>query len=366
MNTKILFVITTMGGGGAERIISYLSNYFCQKDNTEVSLLLLKEEGNTYIDQLSKKVQIYNLNLKGRLRWNVLKIVRSISKIRPNICFIGLDGLNILLAPFVPYFKSVGIRMIVRETNVLSSMWGNSHIKKIPYRLFYNNYNNIICQSKDMADDLIKNWAIRHKKITIINNPVDTATIREKSDEPITNGINLTPEYFVSVGRLSPQKGFDRLIKLIHQLVRQSLFPYRLLIIGDGADKIKLKNLIRSLQLDDIVILLGRLDNPYQITKHAKGFILSSYFEGFPNVLLEANALGVPILANNCPGGINEIIIEHQNGYVADFDSFESFKNKFIEFCNTPFDSDSIKELNYNRYDRSVIFPMYSKLFSIQ
>lgn len=93
------------------------------------------------------------------------------------------------------------------------------------------------------------------------------------------------------------------------------------------------------------------------------GIILSSRHEGFPNVLLEANALGIPILANRCPGGINEIIKEGINGISCFFESKESFQNGLNLFLKTQFNPEEIKELTRKRYDLSVILPCYKSVF---
>ena len=94
------------------------------------------------------------------------------------------------------------------------------------------------------------------------------------------------------------------------------------------------------------------------------GIILSSRHEGFPNVLLEANALGIPILTNRCPGGINEIILEGINGISCFFDSKESFQYGGKLFLETEFDAENIKELTRKRYDLSIILPSYKNVFN--
>lgn len=364
MKRKILFVITSMGLGGAERVVSYLCNYF-SADNVDVSLLLLKSVENTYLDRISDSVTVYNLGIKGRLRWNLSKIVTAIRDISPDICLVGLDGLNILLAPCIPYLKKSikGLNMIVRETNVLSSMWGTGFIKKLPYKLFYNNYDRVICQSNDMACDLVDNWGVLPRKIIVINNPVNTAHIANEADEPLPEKIRPVGDYYICVGRLTYQKGFDRLISYIDMLVKEGLFPYRLIILGDGVQRDELESMIRDRHLEDFVRLLGRRSNPYQFLKNAKGLILSSYFEGFPNVLLEANALGLPVLANSCPGGINEIVIDGKNGISADFSTYESFKEAFVRFERSSFDRQWIREMNRSRYDVQTILPKFKQLF---
>ena len=120
---KILFVSTTLGNGGAERIISYLLNEFAKDQNKQIILLLLKKEGNTYLSYVSANVKVINLNIKNRIRYSIYSIIKQIISIRPNICYVGLDKLNIMLAFFIPFMKLWKIRFIVRETNVLSQQY---------------------------------------------------------------------------------------------------------------------------------------------------------------------------------------------------------------------------------------------------
>lgn len=207
-----------------------------------------------------------------------------------------------------------------------------------------------------------KVWKIKTKKITVINNPIDIKVVQKKASLPINHIHVPDSQFFIAIGRLSSQKGFDRLIELINILNKKNKFPFYLIILGDGSQRTLLDNMIKSYSIANKVYLLGRLDNPYNIIAKSKGLILSSKFEGFPNVLLEANALGIPILSNRCPGGIDEIIVEGKNGITANFDDEQDFENKFDQFLKTDFDSQTIIEMTKQRYDISVIFPQYNKL----
>ena len=154
---KLLFISTTLGGGGAERIILYLVNEFAKDKNNSVTLLLLKKEGNTYLDSLSPQVKMINLNISGRIRYAIISIIRTIIFVKPTTCYIGLDKLNIMLSFFIPFLKIWKIQFIVRETNVLSQQYNyRNPLIKLSYKIFYNLYDKIIAQSKDMQDDLIK------------------------------------------------------------------------------------------------------------------------------------------------------------------------------------------------------------------
>lgn len=361
---KLLFVSTTLGNGGAERIISYLLNEFAKDQGKQIILLLLKKEGNTYLNNVSPNVKIINLNIKNRIRYSVCTIIKKIISIRPNICYIGLDKLNIMLAFFIPLMKLWNIRFIVRETNVLSQQYNfHNPFIKFSYKIFYNTYNNIIAQSVDMQNDLINVWGINKQKINLINNPININAVIAKSLLKSTCEFQKEKEIinFVAIGRLEHQKGYDILLQRMVELGEK--LPFKLYILGEGSLQDEIANMIKQFKLENSVKLLGFQNNPYSILKSADGIILSSRHEGFPNVLLEANALGIPIFSNQCPGGINEIIIEGENGISCDFQSKASFQSGLNKFITTRFDSEKIKQMTKNRYDISVILPKYRSVF---
>ena len=362
---KLLFISTTLGKGGAERIISYLLNEFAKDQDKQVILLLLKKEGNTYLNNVSPNVKVINLDIKNRIRYSVFTIVRNIISIRPNICYIGLDKLNIMLAFFIPFMKLWKIRFIVRETNVLSQQYNfRNPLIKLSYKIFYNTYNSVIAQSIDMRDDLVNIWGIKKQKINLINNPINIEAVTTKSLSasnckiPKKEGII----NFVAVGRLEPQKGYDILLQRMAELGEN--LPFNVYILGEGSLLYEITRTIKQFKLEESVKLLGFQSNPYSILKQADGIILSSRHEGFPNVLLEANALGIPIFSNQCPGGINEIVIEGVNGVSCNFQSKTSFQNGLENFITTQFDAEKIKLMTKNRYDISVILPKYRNVFN--
>ncbi len=352
---QVLFLTTKLGGGGAERVMSYIIAHLAKKSEYQVSLLLLQESGNTYLDMIPSNVKIENLKLKHRIRYSIIPIVRGITKRRPHICFIGLDRLNILLAPFIPIFHRFGIKFIVRETTVLSQANSCHHLLvKFLYRRFYNQYDRIIAQSKDMKEDLVMNWGIYENHINLINNPVDIQRIVKKSRESIQN-IDNSRLVLIALGRLTYQKGLDILLTRLAELPPNQRFD--LLIVGQGELEQELKQQCRYLGLNDYVTFMGFQKNPYPYIACANGIVLSSRYEGFPNVLLEANALGVPIFANRCPGGINEIVIEGITGISCDFTQPSEFQEAWHRFSKLDFDASKIVAWTEDRYglDRTMI-----------
>ena len=137
----------------------------------------------------------------------------------------------------------------------------------------------------------------------------------------------LKKPYIVSLGHLTKQKNHLLLINALKLLTN----PIHCYILGEGPERAKIQNLIQTLNLEDKVTLLGYIKKPFSILSNAEALVLSSRYEGFPNVVIEALGLGIPVVANNCKGGINEII-NVNNGITSEFNNVESL-SKSIEKC---------------------------------
>lgn len=357
---KILFVSSTLGGGGAERVMTSIIDATSMYNDYDVLLLLLKNSTQSYVDTLPKNVKIIRLNIIGRIRNNIIKVIIEILKIHPSICFLGLDKFNRLFAIFLPFLKIFGIKFIVRETNVLSEHFGNPNwITKLYYRFLYNKYDTIIAQSKDMAEDLANNWKVKKNRIALINNPIDYNKVLTQSLKEDINCFDQTKINIVAVGRLSYQKGFDILIDRISKVDTSKI---RIYIIGEGDERSNLEKMIEKYELKDVIILLGFKSNPYPYIRKADALILSSRYEGFPNVLLESCSLGTPVFCNSCKGGINEIVNEN-NGIIANFSDQVDFESRFNDFISTKFNRNDIMTDIYNRFGKDIIMPQFMHIF---
>ena len=338
--------------GGAERVITTLCNEldrskFCPK------LVLFKKEGY-YLNHLKSDVEIIELNI-SRIRYSIFKIIPLIKKLKPEIVFTGWGEISAFLSPLIPFFSKT--KFITRETNVVSKHVTRKEI--LFFYRFYTNFHQIIAQSDDMKKDLIENFKINPSKIIKINNPVDFEMINELKDEIFEQDYNKSYIKIVSIGNLSQRKGFDLLLNVFQYLKNE---PIKLTIFGDGRDKAELLQQKSDLQLEN-VSFFGKVNNPFPFVKQADLFILSSRYEGFPNVLLEAGACGTYSLANNCPGGINEIIQEGINGEIYDINDAEGFANKIKEILDKSYDKENIIESIESRFSKKVIINQYESLF---
>jgi glycosyltransferase involved in cell wall biosynthesis len=188
--------------------------------------------------------------------------------------------------------------------------WFHKFVMRFVYRLA----NKIVTVSQGVAQDLIENFGVKREKITVIYNFQDLEEINRASLEDLGEFRNLflKNKVVISVGRLTPQKGFHYLIEGFKKVVEKH--PETILVIlGEGELKEELEKLIENLNLEKKVFLLGFQKNPFKFLKNSSIFVLSSMQEGLPMVLIEAMACGLPVIATDCPGGNKEILDPEYN-----------------------------------------------------
>ncbi|WP_415327547.1 glycosyltransferase [Chryseobacterium sp. MMS23-Vi53] len=349
---SVIFILPDLETGGAERIVTTIANHL-SRDRFEPKILLLRKKGG-YLKILKDDVEIIDVDTE-RIRHSLKPILREIYRRKPDIVFSGFGEVNAYLSLFIKLFPKT--KFIARETNVVTQHVTRKEIKF--FYNFYNNYDKIIAQSDDMMNDLTGNFKIKSNKIIKINNPVDFDFIDQKlavSSKPECYKYNY--KNVVAIGNLSARKGFDNLLKVFSRLKNENILLH---ILGDGQDREVLHQMKDFLGLEN-VIFHGRQENPYQFLKYADLFILSSRYEGFPNVLLEAGACGTYSLANNCPGGINEIIQDNTNGEISDIENHEDFSQIIMRILHGSYDKDSIKNSIKSRFSKNIILDKYEKV----
>lgn len=357
---KILFVIPTLAGGGAERVTSHLINGI-NKQKFRLQLIISHRAEHTCLKDIHPDVEVIQLNLKFRVRYTVFPILRAIKKQKPDTVFLNMSHLNILIAIFIPLYKRY--KWIARETNTLDKKV-KSKFSRILYTIFYKNYNVIIAQCHDMKADLINNFKLPAEKIKVINNPINTNFIDLELKKKVEVSLPKNKINLVACGRLTYQKGFDNLVQAFAQLKYKD--KYHLTILGQGNTKdpdnqeVLLRSLIETHNLKKCVSLVGFQNNIYAWLSQADFFILSSRYEGFPNVLLEALYCGTPALANDCPGGISEII-NTANGLLFSFDQ-NSFEERLINITNMTFNHTLIAKDIQARYNLKRIIHKYESI----
>ncbi|WP_102348298.1 glycosyltransferase [Bacillus sp. Marseille-P3661] len=306
MKKKLLFIIPSLSGGGAERVIVTLLKRL-SREKFDMKLVLLVKEG-TYLKEIPNDIEIINLNVQ-RVRSAVYPLLSTIWKVKPDVIFSTLGHLNLALILLKFLFPKKS-KLVVREGSIVSR---NILANKFPkiwallYKYFYKNADLIICQSQFMRDDLMSNFNVPSKKMHIIYNPVDITVIEAKSNQdPRPSPMKEENVNIIAIGRLSQEKGYERIIEAFPNLLEKKPNS-KLFFLGMGPKEQQLKEKCRSMGIQESVQFIGFQENPYVWLKYADLFIISSYYEGLPNVLLEAIACKCPSVSLVHPGGTREI-----------------------------------------------------------
>ena len=306
---EIAFFLPNLQGGGAEKVMVNLANAFSTRGTT-VDFVLGKAEGPN-LEKLYPAINVVDLGTSNVFGW-LEPMIRYLKRSKPRIVLSGLHHAN-LTTIMAKNLSGVDSQIIVTVHGQLSQDVGNSRkklAKAIPFLVqkLYPKTNRIICVSQGVADELINRYGLPEHKIQVIYNPVLTDDIFEKAEEPIDHPwFQLDqPPVILGVGRLAPQKNFETLIKAF-SLVRKKV-EAKLVILGEGPERGKLESLVEELGLNDDVRMPGFVESPYKYMKHSNVFVLSSRWEGFGNVIVEALALGVPVVSTDCPSGPAEIL----------------------------------------------------------
>jgi len=301
--------LPSLRGGGAERVMLNLARGFAER-GLHVDLVLAKAEG-PYLPEVPPAVRIVDLKAP-RVLASLPGLVRYLRRERPATMLSTLDHANIV-ALWAKRLSGSPTRVVVRVASTVSLSSGHASTARARLtprlmRLFYPWADGIVAISQGVAADLSRITGIRRERITVIYNPVVTPELFERAKDPLAHPWFPPgqPPVILGVGRLTKAKDFPTLIRAF-ALVRREL-PARLVILGEGEERPRLEALVKELGLEDDVALPGFVENPYAYMSRAAVFVLSSAWEGLPNVLIQAMACGCPVVSTDCPSGPAEIL----------------------------------------------------------
>jgi N-acetylgalactosamine-N,N'-diacetylbacillosaminyl-diphospho-undecaprenol 4-alpha-N-acetylgalactosaminyltransferase len=306
---KIILIVPSLARGGAERVVSVLSKELSRYFEIYVVI---------YHDPVEYEIEGELINLETPTRsflrkikntfYRVVKLKRLIRKILPDFIVSFMGNLQPILT-FEPVIVSIHNNpdfFPLQEKLCLNTIYKLPNVKKI-----------ITCSS-GIEKKLRCNYNLKNTKT--IYNPLNFDYIAKELLAPKPFEF----DYTLAIGRLNRQKGFDILIKSFAKSDLKNRI--KLVILGEGKERKNLEELIAELNLKNQVLLFGKVDNPFIYMKYAKLFILSSRYEGFPVVLLEALACGTPVIAANCETGTSEIIVNKKNGLLVPVADEEALK----------------------------------------
>lgn len=345
---KISIVTRHMKAGGAERVIAELVQYMVKKD-IECNIITIDDKEIFY--ELPPQVQVHPIGKQSNnhfldkiLRYK--KVRKYLLSFKPDIVLSLPEEIGIYV---IPTLIGTRIPIVVSERNNPWVMpWKRE--TRLMRKIFYPFADGFIFQTQLAASFFSEN--IRRKSV-VLPNPLDQGRIPEAFRGERKKEI-------VGAGRLEPQKNFSLLIKAFAKFYNTHQ-DYKLVIYGDGTLRSQLESLAHSLLPEKAFSFPGRTKQLLEKIKDASMFVLSSDFEGMPNVLIEAMAVGLPVIATNCPsGGPAELIKHGKNGLlvpvndvdamatamgkIADDESFARVLGKNAEKIKCKLDSEIVSE----------------------
>ena len=350
MKKKIFFVLSSLTAGGSERVYWLLSQNF-NKEEFDVSLVLLDLRDPFFSPEL-EGIRVVNLN-SIRASKSFFKLYKLLKEEKPYAVFTTGGHISTLLS-IISCFVKIPY-LIGRETSVIDIMVTFAGPRAKILDLFvgaaYRRIRIGVCQSDEVKQSLAKKYHIPVKKLVVIPNPVIPNNIlKEKNHNRVNTRI-------IVVARLSIEKGLFRLLEIFKDLPQN----YTLNIAGDGSLRSELLDRIGELNLETRVKLVGQVkDINSFIAKHDL-MLLTSYTEGFPNVVIEALSVGIPVVSF-LVGGIPSIIKNGFNGYIIQQDDMPTFKRFTIKACNQNWDSAAIKRDVNVRFGIDKVVARYESL----
>ncbi len=368
---KILLIISSLRQGGAERVITYIASYL-NKDKYEVSLILYEKKGPN-LDDLPDDIRIYDLQKRSSL--DLFKIIfqtrKIIKEVKPDVVLSFLFYTNIITS-FAVLFLPGKLKTILSERS-----YPPEYLRSVPFgwikkwlmKFIYRTADLIVTNSKKTGIVLEKEFHVRSESVKTIYNPIDLERVISKSKEGIVHPFfKKNSKVIISVGRLAQPKRFDRLLRVFVSVKKMNPEVY-LIIIGEGDLRPVLCELAVKLNVSESVEFVGFKENPWAWISKADIFVLSSDYEGFPNVLLESMACKTPIVSTDCLSGPGEIITNGENGLLVptlDEEGMVAAVNMLLndKALRSEFSENGFKRIE--EFGINKILPQYESLFVSQ
>jgi glycosyltransferase involved in cell wall biosynthesis len=306
---RLALLTANLGGGGAERVLLLLAEAFAAR-GFAVDLVAAQGQGEL-ASQVPACVRLIDLGV-SRVAAAMPGLVRYLRRNRPESLLSALTHVN-CMALAARALAGSRSRVVVGEHSMMSHVSGSDaglRDRLMPRlaRFAYRFADGIVAPTAGAAEDLAQVLSLPMDRIRVIHNPVVSPRLTALAAAPLEHPWFQAgaPPVIVAAGRLAPEKDFRTLLRAFALL--RSRVDARLIILGEGKERGDLERLAQDLAVAAHVTLPGFVDNPYPYMRQAAVFVLSSTFEGFGNVLVEAMACGTPVVSTDCPGGPTEIL----------------------------------------------------------
>lgn len=368
---RILFFTSALGGGGAEKHLQRIVNAF---DRRRIQpLLALARGGGSYEQFLADDIPLYHLDT-GDIDSSTLRLLRAwrplrelLNVKRPDLLCSFMDFPNnvaIAASRFLP--SAPPVVACVQNTPSMNLARSRHPVRQLVLRgmqLLYPYADGIVALSQGVRDDLLSFVPQLEEQISVIYNAgIDDALLEQS-----TQGLDIsrpTGPLLIACGSLSEQKGYPILFEALTQVRRD--FDAHLWILGEGPLRDELQQLAEDLNVRSAIKFLGFRDNPYKFMAAGDVFVLSSLWEGFGNVVVEAMACGTAVVATDCPHGPGEIIEDERSGLLVPPADPDALADAVCRVLSTPQLRQALESNAQNRardFHADVVAQQYETFF---
>ncbi len=344
MSGRLAILLPGLGSGGAERVMLNLAHGLVERGQ-QVDLLLVRAEGS-FLPLLDRRVHLVDLNARRALS-ALPALVRYLRRERPGALLSNLTYLNLLAVP-ARRLASGRTRLVLVEHNDLGRAAAQGvrrweRLFPLAVRLLYPHADRVVAVSQGVADGLVALAGLRRERIEVIYNPIVTPVLEQQAAAGLDHPWFAAgqPPVILAVGRLTAAKDYPTLLRAFARL--RARRAARLFILGEGELRDELQSLAASLNLSAEVQWAGFDPNPYRYIKRSAVLVLSSAWEGFGNVLVEALACGTQVVATDCPGGPAEILARGAYGRLAPVGDEASLAQAMEAALDEPLSPESLR-----------------------
>ena len=340
-------LVSFSGQGGVERIMLRLVNGFVDRGVLVDLLAIFRDADRLFENHIDDRVNTIKLKTE-HTNLAPPELFRYLRNVRPFALLAAKDR-AIRMAALTKRCAGVHTRLVGRlGTNLSASLQGKSAIVRwircTPMKWFYRHVDHVVAVSNGVAEDTLSVTNIPKSKLSVIRNPVVDKYLDAECQKPVDHRwfvANSLP-VILGAGRLTRQKDFSTLIRAFCD-VRHSM-DCRLIILGEGRLRNELQSLASDLGIEDNVSFPGHVQNIYSYIANASVFVLSSAWEGSPNVLTEALALGRPVVATDCPSGPREILADGYYGPLVPVGDVKAMASAILKTLASPPTPSFLKE----------------------
>jgi glycosyltransferase involved in cell wall biosynthesis len=369
---RLLVVIPSLEAGGAERACVNLLRgldgvHNGGQDDAQLELhLALFYRAGPFLDDVPTYVTQHDLATRLRDPRLVVRLARLIDRVQPDVVLSIMRYTNIVTGCAARLARR-RVQLVFNEQNQISqefALYGGGRFKGAFVRSLYRQAAAVTAISQGIACELADSFDVPRQRLHVIPNSVDLGRVQAMAAAPAEHPWLAGPEPVVlAVGRLHSQKGFSDLLHAFCHVAAQR--PARLIILGEGAERTRLEQLAAELGIAERVALPGFAANPFAYMAQAALFVLSSHFEGFGNVLVEALAAGAPVVATRAPSGPEEILQDGVTGLLTPVGDPPALAQAMLRVLDDPALAERLRNAGRLRaadYDIAAIGRRYKEL----